>query len=98
SCDLDAFPTRRSSDLEMKKFFGSVLAVVVGNILTFSLIALVMGCMVLFTIAGEWFQPKGPKSGSVLEITFESPIKESSMDNEVRSEEHTSELQSRENL
>src|SRR5690606_28664189 len=29
------------------------------------------------------FQPHGPKDGSVLELTFDSPVKESTMDNEV---------------
>lgn len=67
----------------MKKFFGNVLAVVVGNVLTFTLIALAVSCIVLFSMVGEWFQTKGPKDGSVLEITFDSPVKESTMDNEV---------------
>src|SRR5690606_22315781 len=67
----------------MKNFFGNVFAVIVGNILTFTLIGLVVGCMVLFSMAGEWFQPHGPKDGSVLELTFDSPVKESTMDNEV---------------
>ncbi len=67
----------------MKKFFGNVFAVIVGNILTFTLIGLVVGCMVLFSMVGNWFQTKGPKDGSVLELTFDSPVKESAMDNEV---------------
>src|SRR5690606_8279012 len=70
-------------NFEMKNFFGNVLAVIVGNFLTFTLIALVFGLIIMFSVAGEWFQSKGPKDGSVLELTFDSPIKESSMDNEV---------------
>lgn len=67
----------------MKKFFGNVFAVIVGNILTFTLIGLVIGLFVMISMAGSWFQSKGPKDGSVLELTLDSPIKESSMDDEV---------------
>ncbi len=67
----------------MKKFFGNVFAVIVGNILTFTLVAMVLGLVVMFSMAGSWFQSKGPKDGSVLELTLDSPIKESSMDDEV---------------
>ena len=67
----------------MKKFFGNVFAVIVGNILTFTLIGIVIGILVMFSMAESWFQTKGPKDGSVLELTLDSPIKESSMDNEV---------------
>src|SRR5690606_22820690 len=65
------------------KFFGNVFAVIVGNILTFTLIGLVIGLFVMISMAGSWFQSKGPKDGSVLELTLDSPIKESSMDDEV---------------
>lgn len=67
----------------MRKFFGNVFAVIIGNFLTFAIIALLAGAVVLFSMMGSWFQSKGPKDGSVLEITFNSPIKESSMDEEV---------------
>lgn len=66
----------------MKKFFGNVLAVVVGNFMTFAFIAIVVGCIVLVSSIPSFFQGKGPKDGSVLEITLNSPIKESSMDDE----------------
>lgn len=67
----------------MKKFFGNVFAVIVGNFLTFILIFSVFGLLILMSMAGELFQSTGPKNGSVLELTFDSPIKESSMDNEL---------------
>lgn len=67
----------------MKKFFGNVFAVIIGNFLTFAIVALMIGVIVMFSMAGSWFQSKGPKDGSVLEITFNSPVKESSMDEEV---------------
>jgi len=67
----------------MKKFFGNVFAVIVGNVLTFVIVCFLVGAVVLFSMMGSWFQSKGPKDGSVLEITFNSPIKESSMDDEV---------------
>ena len=67
----------------MKKFFGSVFAVIIGNFLTFIIIALLIGAVVMFSTAGSWFESKGPKNGSVLEISLNSPLKESSMDEEV---------------
>lgn len=67
----------------MKKFFGNVFAVIVGNFLTFTLIAATFGLIILFSMMGSLFQSKGPKNGSVLELTLNAPIKESSMDNEV---------------
>ncbi|NLN34114.1 MAG: signal peptide peptidase SppA [Flavobacteriaceae bacterium] len=67
----------------MKKFFGNVFVVIVGNFLTFILIFSVFGLLILMSMAGELFQSTGPKNGSVLELTFDSPIKESSMDNEL---------------
>lgn len=67
----------------MKKFFGNVFTVVIGNFLTFAFIALVIGGIILVSAIPSFFQGKGPKDGSVLEITLNSPIKESSMDNEV---------------
>ncbi len=67
----------------MKKFFGNVFAVIIGNFLTFAILGVLIGAVVLFSMAGSWFQSKTPKDGSVLEITFSSPIKESSMDEEV---------------
>lgn len=66
----------------MKKFFGNVMAVVVGNLLTFGLIALVIGGLLIFSLAGSLFQGSKVKDGSVLEITFDTPIRESSMDDE----------------
>lgn len=67
----------------MKKFFGNVFAVVVGNFMTFAFIALVVGGIILISSIPSFFQGKGPKDGSVLEITLNSPIKESSMDDEI---------------
>lgn len=67
----------------MKKFFGNVSAVVVGNFVTFAFIAIVIGCIILISSIPSFFQGKGPKDGSVLEITLNTPIKESSMDDEV---------------
>ena len=67
----------------MKKFFGNVFAVIVGNVLTFTLIGLVVGGIALFSLASTWFESSGPREGSVLEITLEAPVKESTMDNEV---------------
>jgi len=66
----------------MKKFFGNVMAVVVGNLLTFGLMALVVGGLVVFSLAGSLFQGSKVKDGSVLEITFDSPVRESTMDDE----------------
>lgn len=66
----------------MKKFFGNVMAVVVGNLLTFGLAALVIGGLLIFSLAGSLFQGSKVKDGSVLEITFDTPIRESSMDDE----------------
>lgn len=67
----------------MKKFFGNVFTVVVGNFLTFAIIMLVVGGVILVASIPSFFERKGPKDGSVLEITLNSPIKESSMDDEV---------------
>lgn len=67
----------------MKKFFGNVSAVVVGNFVTFAVIGIVLGCIILISALPSFFKGKGPKDGSVLEITLNSPIKESSMDDEV---------------
>lgn len=67
----------------MKKFFGNVSAVVVGNFVTFAVIGFVIGCIVLISAIPSFFQGKGPKEDSVLEITLNAPIKESSMDDEV---------------
>ncbi len=58
-------------NFEMKKFFGNVFAVIVGNILTFTLMAVVFGLIIMFSMAENWFQGKGPKDGSVLELTFD---------------------------
>lgn len=67
----------------MKKFFGNVLAVIVGNFLTYSIIGAVIAAMIFFSVAGEWFKDSGPRKNSVLELTLNFPIKESSMENEV---------------
>ena len=67
----------------MKRFFGNVLAVIIGNILTFTFISAVLVGIVMFSLAGNLNQSKSPKKDSVLELTFDSPIKESSMDEEL---------------
>lgn len=66
----------------MRKFFGNVLTVIIGNLLTFGLIVLIIGGIILFSVAGSLFQSSGVRDGSVLEIKLDSPIKESSMDEE----------------
>lgn len=66
----------------MKRFFRNVLAVILGNLLTFSLVLLVFIGFLMFSAAGDMFKSKGPKQNSVLEITLDMPIKESSMENE----------------
>lgn len=66
----------------MKNFLGNVFAVVVGNLLTFSLGVILICIILLFSLAGSLFQGSKLKDGSVLEITFEKPINESSMDEE----------------
>src|SRR5690606_32771314 len=67
----------------MKKFFGNVLAVIIGNLLTFTFISIILGIFLVFSLATTWFESSEPKDGSVLEITFDEPVKESSMDDEV---------------
>lgn len=67
----------------MKKFFAKVAAVVVGNFLTVFIVALVIGVFGLLGFASNWFKDTGPKSGSVLELTFDAPVKESSMEDEM---------------
>lgn len=66
----------------MKRFFGNVVAVIIGNILTFSLFGLALFVIVMFSMAGEMFNKKSTKDNSILELTFNAPIKESSMDEE----------------
>lgn len=66
----------------MKRFFGNVFAVIIGNILTFSLFGLAIFGIVMFSMAGEMFNKKSTKDNSILELTFNSPIKESTMDEE----------------
>lgn len=66
----------------MKKFFGNVLAVIVGNILTFVIISLIITGVFLFFLSGSLFEGSKVKENSILEITFDSPIKESAMDDE----------------
>lgn len=66
----------------MKRFFRNVLSVIIGNLLTFSLLLLVFIGFLMFSAAGDMFKSKGPKKNSVLEITLDMPIKESSMENE----------------
>lgn len=67
----------------MKKFFGNVLAVIVGNILTFILMGVLLFGFIMFSLAGTMFEKKSIKKNAILELTFNGPIKESSMDNEV---------------
>lgn len=64
----------------MKKFFGNVFAVIVGNILTFVLFGLLITLIVFFSLAGSLFQTSKLKEGSVLELTFDDAIKESNME------------------
>lgn len=66
----------------MKKFFSNVLAVIVGNILTITIIGFFVSLLIFFLTAGSLFDSKKLYDGSVLEITLNSPIKESSMDDE----------------
>lgn len=66
----------------MKRFFGNVLAVILGNILTLSLAGLILFGVVMLSMAGDLFKSKGAIENSVLELTFNMPIKESTMDDE----------------
>lgn len=47
----------------MKKFFGNVLAVILGNLLTFIFIGLVLGAFAMFSLAEGLFQDNGQKMG-----------------------------------
>ncbi|MFV0305878.1 MAG: signal peptide peptidase SppA [Moheibacter sp.] len=67
----------------MKKFFGNILTVIIGNILTLVLIGSLIGVLAFFAIAGSWPQSLGVKDGSILELTFDSSIKESVMDEQL---------------
>lgn len=67
----------------MKRFFGNVLAVIVGNLLTILTLGIFVFVFILFSMSGDLFKGSPVKSGSVLELTFDSPIKESSMDDEL---------------
>lgn len=67
----------------MKRFFGNVLAVIVGNLLTIFTLGLFLLVFLLFSMSGEWFKGSPVKSGSVLEITFDAPINESAMDDKL---------------
>ncbi len=63
----------------MKNFFSRVFSTIVGNLLTFSLILLVLIGFIFFSALTS--SPTKPiKDGSVLEITLDSPIMESEMD------------------
>ena len=65
----------------MKSFLGRVLSTIVGNIVTLSIFAfLFIALLVLSTFSSV--TPSINKD-TVLELTFDAPIKESSMDNEV---------------
>lgn len=64
----------------MKRFFGNILAVIIGNLLTFTLIFGGLFFFIMLSVAGSFFQGTKIKNSSVLELTFESPIKESAMD------------------
>src|SRR5690606_11371473 len=57
--------------------------IIVGNFMTFAIIAMVFGGIIFISAIPSFFQNKRPVDGSVLEITLNSPIKESSMDDEV---------------
>lgn len=64
----------------MKKFFGNVLTVIIGNVLTFVLLGFLIAGIVAVSFMGSFFGGSKLKSGSVLEISFENGIKESSME------------------
>lgn len=64
----------------MKKFLGNVMTIIIGNLLTIVVVVLVIGAFAVLSIADSWFQNKGIKDGSVLELTFNSSIMESPMD------------------
>lgn len=65
----------------MKNFLGRVLSTIVGNIATFSIFGLLLFALIIISSISS-VKPS-VKKGSVLELTFEEPILESSMDQEV---------------
>lgn len=65
----------------MKIFLGRVLSTIVGNIATFSIFGLLLFALIIISSISS-VKPS-VKKGSVLELTFEEPILESSMDQEV---------------
>lgn len=67
----------------MKKFFGNIFTVVIGNVFTFLLVFFVLGAFAAMSMIGSLFQSSGIKEGSVLELSFNSQIKESTMDEEI---------------
>lgn len=65
----------------MKNFLGRVLSTIVGNIATFSIFGLLLFTLIIISSISS-VKPS-VKKGSVLELTFDEPILESSMDQEV---------------
>ena len=65
----------------MKSFFGRILTTVIGNIITLSIFGILL--VILIAIATFPNSSSSIKEGSVLELTFEDPIMESTMDKEV---------------
>ncbi|MBQ0147282.1 MAG: signal peptide peptidase SppA [Flavobacteriaceae bacterium] len=65
----------------MKNFLGRVLSTIVGNIATFSIFGFLLFALIIISSISS-VKPS-VKKGSVLELTFEEPILESSMDQEV---------------
>ena len=65
----------------MKNFFGRVISTIVGNLATFSIFTLIfIGIIFISSLSTN---TPTIKESSVLEITFDDPIIESDMDNEV---------------
>ncbi|HEY4539152.1 MAG TPA: signal peptide peptidase SppA [Faecalibacter sp.] len=65
----------------MKSFLGRVLSTIVGNMVTLSIFAFLLIALLILSTLGTT-SPSIQKE-AVLELTFDRPIKESSMDNEV---------------
>lgn len=65
----------------MKSFFGRILTTIIGNIITLSIFGILF--LILIAIAAFPTSNTSLKDGSVLELTFEDPILESTMDKEV---------------
>src|SRR5690606_41449023 len=88
--DLHSFPTRRSSDLAQQQLG-----------LEETLLAQILGEAVISDVAligYDLFLHEGPAIGMLFEARNNALLKRNLNDQRRRSEEHTSELQSRENL